>query len=99
MGSVQTETICVIRRSVKERVDCAETRLERVNVKDQQSAFDKFGRQRTHFPKKSLPSMMTLTFLNPILVRAGQSGRDRCKSLARVVSRGPCSSWDILRRI
>jgi len=27
MGSVQTETICVMRRSVKERVDCAETRL------------------------------------------------------------------------
>src|SRR6266403_71850 len=28
IGSVQTETICVIRRSVKERVDCAETRLQ-----------------------------------------------------------------------
>jgi hypothetical protein len=51
-------------------------------------AFDQFGRQRTYFPKKSLPSMTTLTFLNPILVRAGQGGGDRCKSFARVVSRG-----------
>jgi hypothetical protein len=67
---VQTETICVIRRSVKERVDCAETRLveEWVNVEDQKFAFDKFG---TYFPKKSRPSMTTLTFLNPILVRVG----------------------------
>lgn len=44
--------------------------------------------------------MMTLTFLNPILVRAGQGGGDRYKSFAKVVvSRGTWSSQDILRRI
>lgn len=63
------------------------SRWERVNMQDQKSAFDKFvRRRRTYFPKKSLPSMMTLTFLKPILVRAGQSGGDRCESFARIVS-------------
>lgn len=38
--------------------------------------------KRTYFPRKSLPSMMTLTFLKPILERAGKCGRDRCKSFA-----------------
>jgi hypothetical protein len=48
------------------------SRCEPVDMQDQKSAFDKFGRRRTYFPKKSLPSMTTLTFLNPILVRVGQ---------------------------
>jgi hypothetical protein len=48
------------------------SRWEQVDMQDQKSAVDKVGRRRrTYFPKKSLPSMMTLTFLNPILVRAG----------------------------
>jgi hypothetical protein len=65
------------------------SRWERVNMQDQKSAFDEFGRRRTYVPKKSLPSMTTLTVLNPILIRAGQCGGDRCKSFARVISRGP----------
>jgi len=65
------------------------SRWEPANMQDQKSTFDRFGRRRTYFPKKSLPSMTTLTFLNPILVRAGQGDEDRCKSFARVVSRGP----------
>jgi hypothetical protein len=62
---------------------------EVVNMQAQKTAFDKFRRRRTYFPKKSLPSMTTLTFLNPILVRAGQGGEDRGESFNRVVSRGP----------
>jgi len=37
MASVQTETMCVMRRSVKERVDCAETKLAGVEEDTGQS--------------------------------------------------------------
>jgi hypothetical protein len=50
-------------------------------------ASEKLEDEATYFPKKSLPSMITLTFLNPILARDIQGGGDRCKSFARV-SRG-----------
>ena len=66
IGSVQTETICVMRRSVKERVDCAETRLKIGKESYEIRVMADFKNANTDFPKKSRPSMMGLTFLKPI---------------------------------
>lgn len=71
----------MMRRSVKERVDCAATRLKR--RREGYNAIIRISEEwDTDFPKKSLPSMMTLTFLKGILERDKRSGTNCREAVA-----------------
>lgn len=53
-----------------------------------QSRGKKVSTKYTDFPKKSLPSMMTLTFLNPILEREREVEESGTECVVKIVCRG-----------